>query len=95
MKTVEALLSMPILAAFAAGANIVTETDSATSVSTVGIDGISSAAPAIALGAIVFLLMSGLYVLAREMRLEAIDQRDRREIQSGARSERSAFGKMT
>ena len=80
MKTVEALLSMPILATFVAGANIVAGADAANVAANSGVQTGSSAAPIVALGAIAVLLVSGLYLMAREMRLEEIDQRERRHL---------------
>ena len=80
MKTVEALLTMPILATFVAGANIIADADATTAVSNSGVEGMAGAAPVLALGAIAVLLASALYFIAREMRLEAIDQRERRHL---------------
>ena len=80
MKTLEILVSMPILATFAAGANIVAGAETSTAFSAGSAEAMSGLTPVLALGAIVSLLLaSGLYVMAREMRMEAIDQRERHQ----------------
>lgn len=80
MKTIEVILSMPIIASFAAGVNIVAGNKAATTLSEPGISSIASTAPAIALGAIVLLISSAVYFLAREIRQEATDERGRRRL---------------
>ena len=79
MKTLEILVSMPILATFAAGANIVAGAETSTAFSAGSAEAMSGLTPVLALGAVSLLLASGLYVMAREMRMEAIDQRQRHE----------------
>ena len=78
MKLVEALVSMPVLASFAAGASLVVGTEAAPAIARNGVDGISAASPVFALGVIAALLASGLYLIVREMRLEAQDHQDKR-----------------
>ena len=78
MKTVEALLSMPIIAAFIAGANVVAGTDTTPVVAESSASGLSAVSPLLGLGVIAVLLASGLYFIGREMRLEVLDQKSRR-----------------
>lgn len=79
MKMIETLISVPILGSFAAGANVVSELEAAPAIVANGVSGVSTGYPLIGLGLISALLISGLYMVAREMHREMLDHQDRRE----------------
>lgn len=80
MKTLEAALSMPIIASFVAGANIVAESGTTAAISESSVSTGSAISPVLAIAAIATLLASGVYFLAREIRQEAVDEQDRRAL---------------
>ena len=77
MKTVEALLTLLVLAFFLAGANIIAESDAAAKIGTTAMHGTNTVYPLLALGLLAGLLVSGAYFVAREMRQEDIERRQR------------------
>jgi len=80
MKTLEAALSMPIIASFVAGANIVAESGANMASSENSVSAELASSPVLAIAVIATLIASGVYFLAREIRQEAVDEQDRRAL---------------
>ena len=73
MKTFEAILQLPVIAAFFVGASVVTDPDSATHSATEG----ESLLPYIAIALLFAFIASAVFLLVREMRSEGKDQKKR------------------
>ena len=77
MKTVELLTGIPLIASLAGGASVISEMKSASAIAANGLDGDSYIYPIVGLGVIAALLISGLFMISREMRREMNDHSER------------------